>query len=290
MLALVVVAGPADAELAADALWSLGVVAIEERRGPAGEVELWTSLGDDRATIERSMSACLEPLVSCRWQFVEVDESVADSWRDHAVPTWVEPDLVVVPAWLPIELGTSDPSIDAAAITVISIEPGATFGAGDHPTTVLSLRALRKVLGKVLGSATADRRPAVLDVGCGSGVLSVAAALLGARTAHGIDISPAAVPTATENARRNDVASTVSASTEALCDVTGSYDVVIANILAPVLIELSHDLLRVLADDGRLIISGVLVGRFDHVLQSLAPLRVTRVDELDGWAAVTLQR
>ena len=267
MLALVVAVPPGEVELASDVLWSLGVVAVEER--DAGDVvELWTSLGDETAAL-RSMLA--EHLVGWPWRFVEVDERVADTWRDHAAPVKVDADLVVCPAWVDYDAQHGE--------TVVRIEPGSTFGLGDHPTTVLSLRALR---GALFDGAT------VLDVGCGSGVLAVAACVLGAAHATGVDISPAAVPTTKANAEANGVADRVEVSTSPLAEVDGQYDVVVANILAPTLIELSDDLRRVVAPRGVLIISGVLAGRHDHVEAALRPLRTINVAEMDGWAAVTL--
>ena len=117
-----------------------------------------------------------------------------------------------------------------------------------------------------------------------------AAIHFGAEYADAIDISPAAETMTNENAARNGVADHVVASTALLQEMVGPYDVVVANILAPTLIELSIELLRVLGPDGSLIISGILADRHAHVLEALQPLRVVQVDELDGWAAVTLQR
>ncbi len=249
----------ADAELAADALWALGVVAIEERAGARhGLVELWTSLGDSLD-------------VNLPWpsRVVEVDDTVAESWRRFATPTVVTDTLVVCPAWVSFEA--------PASVTVVRIEPGSTFGMGDHPTTRLSLAALQRVL-----------RPGerVLDVGCGSGVLSVGAMLLGAGEAVGIDISPAAVPVTRDNAKRNGVS--VSVSTAPLSVIDGRFDVVLANILAPALVALADDLVRVVAPGGRLVISGILASAHQHVLEALEPMHVTTVDELDGWVAVEL--
>ena len=85
MLALVVSTRGDEAELAADALWSLGVVAIEER-GEADQVELWTSLGDDAAAVT---GAVAQRLAAWNWRFVEVDEAVADTWREHAEPSYI---------------------------------------------------------------------------------------------------------------------------------------------------------------------------------------------------------
>jgi ribosomal protein L11 methyltransferase len=274
MLALVVAVPSGEAELASDALWALGVVAIEERGAGAGTedhyVELWTSLGEDSAAIARAAGGFP---ARWRWRLVEVDESVTETWRAHATPSWVAPDLVVCPAWVPFA--------PRPGVTMIAIEPGATFGLGNHPTTVLTLRAMRTSL---FHDAT------VLDVGCGSGVLGVAACVLGAATADGIDLSPAAVTATHDNAARNGVAGRVTASTTPLEEVDGSYDVVVANVLAPALIAMAPDLRRVLAPSGVLVVSGLLAERYEHVRDALAPLHLVAVDRLESWVALTLRR
>jgi ribosomal protein L11 methyltransferase len=278
VLALVLTVPASEAELAADALWALGVLAVEERPG-AGDstgaatedrfVELWTSLGDDPRSIRRAAEAFP---ARWRWHTVEVDGRVADSWREHAVPTWITPDVVVVPAWLDVDV--------PAGTTAVRIEPGAAFGLGDHPTTVLVLRALRALWWP---DAT------VLDVGCGSGVVAVTAALTGAPYVEAIDISTAAVDVTHANARRNGVEGRVVASTRALADIEGPFDVVVANILAPALVQLAPELRRVTAPAGVLVVSGVLDGAFEHVVAALAPMRV--IDRLtrEGWAALVLR-
>jgi ribosomal protein L11 methyltransferase len=269
ILGLVVTVEAGEVELAADRLWALGVVAVEERVvDPAsGLVELWTSLGENAVDITAALAD-----LSWAWRFVEVDEDVANTWRADAQPTWVEPDLVVTPAWVPC---ASDDGV-----TVLSIEPGATFGLGDHPTTQLTMRELRRCLH--LGNT-------VLDVGCGSGVLSVAACVFGASHAVAIDISPASVPTTELNATTNGVADRITVSTTSLVDVDGSFDIVLANILAPALIELADDLKRVLAPAGTLVISGILAERHDQVLAALSPLQVVNSLTMDGWIAISLR-
>ncbi|HAP75213.1 MAG TPA: hypothetical protein DCR14_03940 [Acidimicrobiaceae bacterium] len=260
MQALVVTVSPAEVEVASDAPWGLGVVAVEER--VAGDlVELWTSLGDEP----------VQPELPWPWRFETVDETVADTWREFAEPIEVEAGLVVRPAWVSFEA--------PAGTTVLHIEPGATFGMGDHPTTVLCLRAVRRL---VQPGCT------VLDVGCGSGVLAVAAMVFGAGSAVGVDIAPAAVPVTLANAAANGV--DVMVSTTDLADVAGEFIVVLANILAPTLVALAADLRRVLAPSGRLVISGILADAHQHVLDALAPLVVEHTEELDGWVAVTLRQ
>lgn len=277
LLAVVVEVPSAEAELAADALWALGVVAIEERepQAPAGRaeaVELWTSLGPDRD----AATAALTGLAGrWRWRFVEVDADVVNTWRAFARPTRVLDDLVVVPAWF------AEPVEDhIGSAIVLRIDPGEAFGMGDHPTTVTCLRALRREI-----------RPGaeVLDVGCGSGVLGIAGLHFGARRVEAIDIAPAAVQATLDNAHRNGVADRIAVSTTPLAEVVGTYDVVVANILAPALRHLADDLCRVVGTSGVLIVSGLLAGRYQDVVEALAPLRLVGVETWEGWVALTLR-
>ena len=260
MRQLVVTVPALDAELASDVLWGLGVVAVEERQGPDGFVELWTSLGDAADHVD----------VAWPWRFVEVDAAVADTWRQFAAPIHVDTDLVVQPAWVPYDAPEGH--------TVLVIEPGSTFGMGDHPTTRLTLVAARRWV---------QHGTRVLDVGCGSGVLAIGAMVFGAGSAAGIDIAPAAVPITQLNAAANGVH--VDVSTTPLEEVDAQYDLVLANILAPAIIGLAPHLRRVVAPGGTLIISGILADAHDHVLVALAPLEAMETDELDGWVAVTLR-
>ena len=289
MLAFVVVADNSDVEAAGDILWQLGVRAIEERRstsgsgGDTGEVELWTAVGDEPEAIERAVVA-----LRGRWghRVVEVSEVVDDAaqtWRDFAAPMWVTDDLVIVPAWQDVDLASS-----TVAPLAVRIEPGGAFGLGDHPTTLLSLRALRRLLDARPGRP-GDAAVDVIDVGCGTGVIAITAALLANRPVRAIDVASAAVEATVDNATRNGVSDLVEVDTTDLADIEVDYDVVIANILAPVLALLADDLGRVTRPHGRLVISGVLDESHQHVLDALAPMMVVRTDVLDGWACVELR-
>ena len=274
MRAFVVTVEAADVDAASGVLWGLGVRAIEERAGDSGdEVELWTSVGDAPQAIERAVAA-----LRGRWghsvvEIDHVDAAASQRWRDFASPVWVDEGLVVVPAW------HEAPGSPMA----VSVEPGAAFGLGDHPTTLTSLRALLRLLRSEL------RTDDVIDVGCGTGVIAVTAAMLLDRPVRAIDVASAAVEVTLDTARRNGVEHLVSVDTVPLADIDRDYDLVVANILAPVLVSLAEDLRRVTRPDGRLVISGILADSHQHVLDALSPMQVVATDVLDGWACVELR-
>ena len=273
MLAFVLAVDPDDAEYASDVLWGWGVVAVEERPGATGRTELWTALGEDRVAIAELATDLPE---SWSWQLVEVDTAVADTWREYARPVVVTDRLIVAPAW--------HGAVEAApGQRVVWIEPGPTFGMGDHPTTVSSMRAMLTEF---------DRRPAnrLIDVGCGSGVLAVVACLFGVDEVVAIDISPAAPQITTANARANGVEGQVTVSCNPLGQIDEKFDLVVANILAPVLIELAADLTRSVAPGGTLILSGLLDDRYHHVVAAMTGFAVVAIERMDGWVALTLRR
>ncbi len=258
----------ADVEWASDLLWGLGVVAIEEIVDAEGGVILRTSMGEDETVARRALAALPATLV---WSFEVVDDESIDSWREHVRAFEVGESLTIVPAW-DVAVGT-----DVARMAV-TIEPGATFGMGDHPTTRGCLQLLERI-------DVVDRR--VLDVGCGSGILGVVAIMRGARSAHGIDINPASVEVSRRNAIANGVDDRWTVSDEF---ASGEFDVVFANILAPVLIELADEIGRRVAGEGTLILSGILDGRYEHVLAEYADFVVIDRVVIDGWATLRLTR
>jgi ribosomal protein L11 methyltransferase len=187
-----------------------------------------------------------------------------DAWREFAHPVRAG-RLVIVPAWI-------EPPRSAPGDVVLDIDPGRVFGHGGHPTTRLLLEELSR---RITGGES------VLDVGCGSGVLGIAAAALGAGRVVGIDIDPEAVPVTLANAERNRV--TVEASTTPLAEVAGTFDVVLANIGADVLKELAPQLQ---ARGRLLLLSGLLVDRVDDVAASYAA--AASVTTSEGWAALAV--
>lgn len=256
-----VVVSAADAELAADALWQAHPSAVEEHDLGDGRVRLRADVGD-------------VALVDPRWSpaLVTVDDAALDSWRVHARPVRAGRRVVLHPAWL-----DEEPAGDADV--VVRLEPGRTFGSGSHPTTRLAVAALEAHL---------QQGHRVLDVGTGSGVLAVAAVLLGAGEAVGIDIDPAAVEVVAANARANGVAGKVWATTEAVGSLAGPFDLVVANIGLRVLVDMAPALLATGA--GHLVLTGLLEEQVDEAVAAYAAAHeVERVTD-DGWTVVVLRR
>jgi ribosomal protein L11 methyltransferase len=163
----------------------------------------------------------------------------------------------------------------AEAKTVIRLDPGLAFGTGTHPTTRMCLRW-------IAGHASKAER--VLDYGCGSGILAIAAALHGAKEVDAVDIDPAAVHATIANAQANEVALNAALPDAA----TGAYDVVLANILAMPLKVLAPLLCSHVAPGGALVLAGILERQADELKEAYAPyVRLEVTDAEDGWVLMT---
>jgi ribosomal protein L11 methyltransferase len=260
------------AELVVDLLWQHDVQAVEERDDGSGHVLYIAGVQSESVADELVIVLREHGLVT---REAVVDDAWLDSWREHARVAVVG-RVVVVPAWV------SEPDTLPDDPLVITLEPGRAFGSGAHETTRLALAAL-------IDHVRAGDR--VLDVGCGSGVLSMAAALLGAASVEALDLDPAAVAATRDNARRNGVESTVHAALDGVGGSSGStdpVDLVVANILAPVLIELAPNVVRRLSSSGRVILSGFLAEQVDRVTSAFAPLVVLDRSVDGSWHCVVL--
>ncbi|MCB9729849.1 MAG: 50S ribosomal protein L11 methyltransferase [Deltaproteobacteria bacterium] len=184
-----------------------------------------------------------------------LDPAWRERWKRWFTGFDVSARLRVRPPW--------EAAVDGQGVTVI-IEPGMAFGTGQHETTRLCLEAMDAALTDGAGAV------AVLDVGTGTGILAIAAALLGAGRVVAIDNDRDAVAIAAENARANGVGGRVEASSDALSRVRGEFDLVVANILAPVLMGMAPELVRHTAPGGLLVLSGILAGQADGVADVFA--------------------
>ncbi len=259
----VVTVAAADAELAADALWAAGAAAVEERDDlEAGTVTLVSDVAPAVAgagwRIERAVLA-----------------DGLDGWRPHA-RSWRAGRFVVHPPWIPrTEEG-------AAGDVVLEIDPGRAFGSGSHPTTRLALEAL--------GGIVPVEGRGVVDVGCGSGVLAVAAARLGAAAVDAFDIDAEAVAATTANAGRNGVGDVVRAATGSLDRASGAYDVVLANIGLGALVELAPAIESALGAGGTVLLTGVLEADAPRLAAAYAGCEPESSASADGWARLVLRR
>ena len=182
------------------------------------------------------------------------------------------------------KLAVCFPWADADAPAVVEVDPGEAFGAGTHPST----RLLADWLAEHVASG--ER---VLDVGCGSGVLALVAARLGAGEAVGIDIEPAAISAAEANARRNGLDDVTAFSTAAVGEASfGTFDVVVANITADVLASLARDIAERVASGGRLAVSGISAAQTSSVAAAYGRHGMQLADpvRLDDWVSLSGRR
>ena len=180
------------------------------------------------------------------------EEDWADNWKKYFEPARITHDLTIVPSWTDYEAGPSE--------KVIKLDPGMAFGTGTHPTTKMSLFALEQVL---------RNGETVLDIGTGSGVLSIASSLLGAKEIFAYDLDDVAVRVAQENIALNAGTENIHvAAGDLLKGVDIEADVIVANILADILIHLTEDAYRLLKDEGYLIMSGIISEKWNLVRES----------------------
>ena len=212
------------------------------------------------------------------------DTDWEESWKDNYPPQPVGEKLMVLPYWLA--------DTDAKGRLPVILDPGLTFGTGAHPSTQMVMEAMERLL-QTGGSC--------LDLGSGSGILSIAALRLGAKSAIGVDIDPKAEDIARENSRYNgfDAPEFTALTGNVLTDrklmdklCANRYDLVLVNIVADVIIALSPVLPQVLDENSTLICSGILDTRLGDVVAALekAGLSVTETFAKEDWRCVTAKR
>ena len=204
-----------------------------------------------------------------------VEEDWINNWKQYFKPIPVGQKLLIRPTWEEVQ--------DSGGRTVLDLDPGLAFGTGTHETTRLCMELLEQYVRPGMN---------VLDVGCGSGILSVAALLLGADKAVGVDIDELAVKTAVENAEINHVEDRFTGICGNLTDqVTGTYDIVVANIVADVIIMLTKDVEQFMKPDTVYLMSGIIDTREQDVLAAVEE-HFTIIDrkEEKGWVALSAKR
>lgn len=219
----------------------------------------------------------LRPIGELRTRVVH-EADWADAWKRHFPVLRVGRRIVIRPTWRRHRRQPHD--------VVLALDPGMAFGTGLHPTTRLCLAALERVADEGRLGAR------VLDVGCGSGILSIAAARLGARHVLGVDTDPIAVEATEANARRNRVRRTVRARAGSLPSGEAPFDLVLANLIASLLVAFAPGLAAELRPGGVALASGIFRDREDEVREAFlaAGLAVARRDVEGDWVALEAAR
>jgi ribosomal protein L11 methyltransferase len=206
-----------------------------------------------------------------------VDPGWSTLWMKRFGPFRVGRRILIVPPWR---------RQNERGRTTIVVQPARAFGTGHHPTTAGALRALETIVG-----AHAPR--SILDAGTGSGILAIAAALIGKRSGDivAIDIDPTALENARANARLNGVEKSIRFSSVPLTSIHRHLDLIVANILSGTLIELAPHLKKLVAPGGRLVLGGFLADEADEVLSHYrSPLRCLSRKTHRGWTTLVMAR
>jgi ribosomal protein L11 methyltransferase len=252
-------------------------------------LEVDEQLEETRQKLEESLFylGMIQPVPAPAYKQI-ADQNWMEAWKQHYKPILIGQRLLILPAWM------ESPDPDRIAI---KIDPGMAFGTGTHPTTQLCLELMELAINlrglKDLGGLS------VIDVGCGSGILSIAAIKLGAAKVLGVDIDEESVKNSRENADTNEVADELILGMGSVSEIlAGKFafkkaPLVVANILAPVIIRLfDAGLTDLIEEHGALVLSGILQEQEQSVIEAgqARGLRMNERRQIGDWVALTLSR
>jgi ribosomal protein L11 methyltransferase len=260
-------AGAEDAGRAVGPLRVMGYVPVDEQ------------LESTRSQIEQGLRylALIQPIPDPSYETIQ-EQNWMEAWKQHYKPLRIGQRLLILPAWMPDETGHR---------VAVRIEPGMAFGTGVHPTTQLGLQLMETYLKPGLS---------VIDVGCGSAILAIAAAKLGAAPVVAVDIDAQALENARHNMLLNEVDIEISVGSVAELQ-SGHFglrrvDIVLANILAPVLVRLlGQGLAKLMKEGGVLILSGILEEQEREMRRALDQARLKVIEErrIEHWSGLVAQ-
>jgi len=205
------------------------------------------------------------------------EEEWATAWKKYYHPVKISEKFTIVPTWENYQPVHTDELI-------IELDPGMAFGTGTHPTTVLCIQALERIVKK---------GDTVIDVGTGSGVLSIAAAMLGAKSVRALDLDEVAVKSARVNIKLNKVHEVTTVSQKNLLNgITEQADVIVANILAEVILRFTDDVSRLLNKDGYFIASGIILQKKEEVKAAIiaSGLEIIETVQMEDWVSITAKK
>ena len=207
------------------------------------------------------------------------DEDWKDKWKENFKPSKITKRIVVKPTWEEYIAGDGE--------IVLQIDPGMAFGTGTHETTSLCLRLMEKYLSDF------PENKKVLDIGCGSGILSIAAALLGAGEVMAVEIDKDAVSVAEENVKLNGVLNNVSVVQGDLTKgIDFKADIIVANLMADLVMVLAESAANHMEDGGIFISSGILTEKKETVSEAIrnAGFEILEIEEDGEWCAIVARR
>ncbi len=255
-----------------------------------GYIPVDHALDETRQKIEEALwyLGRIRPLPQAQYRPVG-EEDWSAAWKAHYQPIAVGSKLIIVPAWLETQNEARIP---------IRIDPGMAFGTGTHPSTQMCLEFIEDIMARRM-DGPGRNAVKVIDVGCGSGILSIAALKLGAREALGVDIDRPAVLSARENAELNQVSEQLELGQGSVAEILAAgfrfqeADIVLANILAPVIIRLLEaGLGDLLAEGGDLVLAGIIEAQAAEVESALKKhgLAVAGRKQIDDWVALHVRQ
>jgi ribosomal protein L11 methyltransferase len=255
-------------------------------------LEVNDQLEETRQKLEESLFylGMIQPLPIPTYKQI-ADQNWMEAWKQHYKPILIGQRLLILPAWME----SPDPTRVA-----IKIDPGMAFGTGTHPTTQLCLELMEKVFDERRKRKESFLfRLSCIDVGCGSGILSIAAIKLGAKTALGVDIDEESVKNSRENADTNEVGEELILGIGSVKEILegrfafSKAPLVVANILAPVIVRLfDAGLAELIESDGAIVLSGILFEQEQSVIEAgqAKGLRMTERRQMGDWVALTMSR
>lgn len=259
--------------------WDFADINVLEHKGEFAVVKGYFSEEDNIeeivSYIEEKLTEIKELGINIGEGKVEVEkmyeEDWANNWKKYYKPSKVGEKIVVKPIW--------EEYIAKQGELVVELDPGMAFGTGDHETTRMCIQALEKYVQK---------DSTVFDVGCGSGILAIAAAKLGAKHAVGVDLDPVAVESAKENVEYNHLDNIEILYGNLIEVIDGKADVVVANILAEIVCILTEDVSRVIKPGGYFITSGIIHERVEMVTDKLEEcgFEVIKVNKEGEWNCI----
>ncbi len=205
------------------------------------------------------------------------EEDWATAWKKYYKPVKISERITITPTWEEYEPVSSDEII-------IELDPGMAFGTGTHPTTVLSIQAIEQIL---------KENDTVIDVGAGSGVLSIASVLLGAKDVYAYDLDDVAVRSTTINAKLNKTDHKIhSKQNNLLNNVDVEADLIVSNILAEIIVQFTDDAFRLVKSGGYFITSGIIQNKRNEVKERLeeSGFEIVETNKMEDWISIIARK